>query len=205
MKPNNMNIVNKTIPSQLETKTVEKNDKKKPEYNSIDEIQPVKQVIPKNALPKAEPKPKPPINVKLTKKGEIDRRVQRGIENITKVREALDRAKKLKMEQKELDDDDSDDDEEEEFEYEIQPIKPVEDKVEPELSPVQEKVEPEVSPVKEKVDPEPIIEPYVQEITLTKKELEKLRLENEKLKSQYTFNEHMNRISSMARSMKIKF
>ena len=158
-----------------------------------------KPVLTRNKVP---PKPKVFNNIqrneqgiKLKKNGEPDIRSMTGKERIKKVREALERAKQAKMQQYNDVDTESDEDT---YEFEV---KIEEAKKEPEPAPPKPTapVEPvHVEPVKPVKQTEP-------EIDLTKAELEKLRLENQKLKSQFSFNDHMNRISNLSRTMKLKF
>jgi beta-glucosidase-like glycosyl hydrolase len=117
--------------------------------------------------------------IRLTKKGLPDKRSELGKERIIKVREALMRAKKAKQETITEVDSDTDDDT---YEYEVKTEKIVEAKAEP---------APPVS-VPASV-PEPMLE------------VEKLKEENAKLKSSYFFNEHLNKVSNLSRSMKLKF
>ena len=119
---------------------------------------------------------------KLTKTGNVDKRSINGKERITKVREALERAKQAKMQTVSVDESDSDDDTYE-YEVKIQDVKQIETPA------------PTPAPVS---IPDTVVEQ-------TKAELELLKIENSKLKQQYSFNEHLNRISNMSRSIKMKF
>lgn len=118
---------------------------------------------------------------KLTKKGDVDKRSINGKERILKVREALERAKQAKMQTVAVDESDSDDDTYE-YEVKIEDVKTKENIAQPQ--------------------PEPKPDLVVEQ---TKAELEKLKIENSQLKQQYSFNEHLNRISNMSRSIKMKF
>ena len=116
---------------------------------------------------------------KLTKSGNVDKRSINGKERITKVREALERAKQAKMQTVSIAESDSDDDT---YEYEVK-----------------------IQDVKENIPPEPIVAKPDPVVEQTKVELEKLKIENSQLKQQYSFNEHLNRISNLSRSIKMKF
>ena len=163
--------------------------------------------------------------VRLNKNGQPDKRCGPngvGIQNLkksieTKVKEAIQTVKKQDYD----DDDESDSSESDDEEYEIAPKKKPEPKPEPQPQPQAEPLpdlKPDVAIEYQKPPvPEPRGEPLVGEQTpkvdydeylrlkKEREQLEEVKKQNELLKKQFNFNEHLNRLHRLSQNVKIKF
>lgn len=135
---------------------------------------------------------------KLTKTGAIDKRAESSLKNLqkSKVYQAIQQAKAAKkapvipVVESEAESDDSDDS------YEMEELV-VKKRSEPQV------IEKEV--IKE-IPVEKIVEKIIEkEDVESKEELKKIKAENAKLKDNFQFNSHLNRISNLAKQVSIKF
>lgn len=102
-------------------------------------------------------------------------------------------------------DEDNSSDDNDEFEYEITPVekpKPIKKVIEKPVVPevIQPIIQPEI-PIPEIPKPEIPVKPTID----FENEIIKLKTENDKLKSGLVFSEHLQRISSLSRNVKVKF
>lgn len=135
---------------------------------------------------------------KLTKTGAIDKRAESSLKNLAKSRvyQAIQQAKAAKkapvlpvVESESDSESDAD-----EFEMEEMVVKK---RSEPQI------VEKEI--IKE-IPVEKIVEKIIEkEDVESKAELEKIKVENAKLKDKFTFNSHLNRLSSLSKQVSIRF
>jgi len=165
---------------------------------------------------------------KLTKNGSVDKRSVNAIENlkkssvyqnIMKAKEGIAEAKKQEVKAEEESEDESEEDEEPEFEIESisEKRKVVEEISHKAMADVEEKMNAKLKFAEEKNEIEERTKQWLEEHKeATKKEKEEmkrqadeemklLREENKKLKNLGSYNDHLTRISHLARNVSIKF
>jgi hypothetical protein len=165
---------------------------------------------------------------KLTKNGSVDQRSVKAIENlkkssvyqnIMKAKEGVAEAKKqeVKVPDEESEDDESDD----EPEFEVQSItekkRKVDDEINNKVAEVEEKMNAKLKFAEEKNEIEDRTKKWLEEHKeASKKEKEEMKRqadeemklikeENKRLKSLGSYNDHLSRISHLARNVSIKF
>lgn len=203
-------------PKQIKTLPIPKPEKseKKPEKqfkkNSIDFY--IEEKLPKKPEKKQQyTKLEDGTVVRLNKKGEPDKRcgpngttvnnLKKSVE--AKVKEALQTVKKQEYD----DDDESDSSESEEEEYEITPKKKLsspraEPEPIPEIPSSPQAVHLLATPVQ--ATPKVDYDEYLR-LKKEKEQLEEVKRQNEILKKQFNFNEHLNKLSRLSHNVKIKF
>lgn len=134
------------------------------------------------------------LGQRLTRKGTIDRRGEQGLKNLQKstVFQAIQKSKEAKAKaSKVLElEPDSESSDEEADEYHVEEIV------------VKKKAEPQVVEVEKIV--EKVVEVEKPDLE-SKKIAEKLKEENAKIKNQFTFHDHLNKINDLSRKMRINF
>lgn len=103
-------------------------------------------------------------------------------------------------------DEDNSSDDNDEFEFEITPVekpKPVKKVIEKPVE-ILKPIEIPVPEIPKPIEIPPVITPVNQVIDF-ENEIIKLKTENDKLKSGLVFSEHLQRISSLSRNVKVKF
>ena len=165
-------------------------------------------------------KPPAPVNedgLRLTKSGKVDKRQATSkknlekSENYQKIQNTIEKVKQQSYEDIEESDDEDDEESDDDPEYEIENIPMRKKVIEDEIKNVVEDVKKKVSfEAEEKINKEKsATEKYLQEQEELRKKMDSelflLKEENKKLKNNFHFNEHLNRISHMSRNVKLSF